>query len=153
MARIKPKPKSKYTGAELTAIADKLPELVYEHRGSLVDIAQELGLPRQALVALQTNYPAIAAALKEGDELIADRVGRQLLDVALNPADWRGINVTSQIFSLKALRGSKWNPPNKVELDDSGYRQPAEEEKESDTGARLTVVNGGAPPGDDGTRE
>jgi hypothetical protein len=150
---IKAKPHSKYTSQELATIVAKLPELILEHRGSLIDVATSLGMPRRSLIALRTSYPAVEDAIKEGDELLADKVERQLLEVALDPKEWRGINVTAGIFSLKALRGARWNPPSKVELDDSGYRQPAEEEKERDTGARLTVVNGGAPPGDDGTRE
>jgi hypothetical protein len=142
MARIKAKPHSKYTSQELATIVAKLPELILEHRGSLIDVATSLGMPRRSLIALRTSYPAVDDAIKEGDELLADKVERQLLEVALAPKEWRGINVTAGIFSLKALRGSRWNPPNKVELDDSGYRPPAEEEKERDTGARLTVVNG-----------
>ena len=153
MPRIKAKPKSKFTDAELTAIAAKLPALIFECKGSWTAVADKLDMPRQSLVNLVTNYPALQAAAKEGDERLADAVEATLLEVATDPKEWRGINVTAGIFSLKALRGARWNPPSKVELDDSGYRPPAEEEKERDTGARLTVVNGGCPPGDDGTRE
>jgi len=141
--------KRTYSDQEITAIKDRLPQLIFDNRGNWTVIAETLGLPRQALVGLVAKRPELQDARQEGDERLADAIEAQLCTVALDPKEWRGINVTSQIFALKALRGARWNPPNKVELDDSGYRQPDEEERERDTGARLTVVNG-TRGGDDG---
>lgn len=141
----------KYSDTDVKRIAQAIPALIVEHAGNRTKTAKDLGLSRTQLDYLCSQYAPCSDALKDGLAELADAIEENMTRKALE-----GGHPTPGIFWLKSHRPEVYNPPQRVE-DVTGYAKPGGDDKpkgDSAPASRFTlgVVNGGAPPGRDGTQ-
>jgi len=141
---------SKYDQALIDKLTKTLESVYVKQWGNLTATAQRYGLTRGQLQGIMSNYPAVHDAYKAGDETLVDMCVATFYRAAT--ATIRGVNTQATGRILQAKRPDEWTPVQKVEQV-NGYAKPGAEEEGSDAAGRLTLVNGGAPPAHDGTRD
>ena len=134
----------KYSEQQIQDIADNLPAAYEATNGNFAATAERLGLSRGQLSGIVSKYPDVQVQFKESSDKLLDRVESMLHEIALNPQDWRGINVSSAIFLLKSKRREVYGDRQTIEVQDSGYAAGAKQEREEESERpSLTVLGGG----------
>ena len=134
--------RGKYSKEFLDGLVSGMLPAVLEHSGIFSKVAGSFGLRRNQLAGILSNHASVDAAYREAMEELYDSIEEKVFEAGRS--DSRFSNANAAIKVLQAVRGERWNPARRVEIEETGYRAPTDDDKrEVGRNRALTVIQGG----------